>query len=59
DRDGAYGLRLRFSLGGVPFERWRERQERLGRFFGPDLAAELDQPAPGQLDLTLAPPVAP
>jgi hypothetical protein len=54
DRDGSYGLRLRFRLGAVPWERWQERQERLGRFFGPGLEAGLSQPAPGQLDLTLA-----
>jgi hypothetical protein len=55
DQQGGYGLRLVFACQGVPFSRWQERQERLGRFFGPGLRAELDQPAPGGLGLTLLP----
>jgi hypothetical protein len=55
DQHGGYGLRLVFACQGVPFGRWQERQERLGRFFGPGLRAELDQPAPGRLGLTLLP----
>jgi hypothetical protein len=55
DCDGAYGLRLGFATEGVPLERWRERQERLGRFFGPGLRAELSSEAPGQLLLSLVP----
>ena len=55
DCDGAYGLRLRFATEGVPLERWQERQERLGRFFGPGLRAELRSDAPGQLQLSLLP----
>jgi hypothetical protein len=55
DCDGRYGLRLRFSCEGVPYERWQERQDRLGRFFGPDLKAELSRPAEGQLSLALLP----
>lgn len=55
DCDGAYGLRLRFAIEGVALERWQERQERLGRFFGPGLRAELHSQAPGQLLLSLLP----
>lgn len=55
DLDGCYGLRLGFSTHGVPYERWQERLERLGRFFGPDLRAELTQPSPGTLSLCLIP----
>ncbi|MFM7313908.1 MAG: DUF2854 domain-containing protein [Cyanobium sp.] len=55
DCDGAYGLRLGFSTEGVPLERWQERQERLGRFFGPGLRAELTADAPGHLLLSLLP----
>ncbi|MCX5932319.1 MAG: acetylglutamate kinase, partial [Cyanobacteria bacterium] len=39
--DGGYGLVLHFLCQGVPAERWQAKQERLGRFFGPDLHAEL------------------
>ena len=55
DCEGAYGLRLSFATEGVPPERWRERQERLGRFFGPGLRAELDCDAPDHLLLSLLP----
>ncbi|MFN6131991.1 MAG: DUF2854 domain-containing protein [Synechococcaceae cyanobacterium] len=50
-----YGLRLEFDLHGVPADRWFERQERLGRFFGRGLRAELDQPRAGRLNLRLLP----
>jgi hypothetical protein len=55
DCEGAYGLRLGFALEGVPLERWQERQERLGRFFGPGLRAELRSDAAGHLLLSLLP----
>lgn len=50
-----YGLRLEFACHGMPFERWVERTERLGRFFGPGLRAELREPAPGRVSLSLLP----
>ncbi len=55
DCDGAYGLRLHFAVGAVPLTRWRERQERLGRFFGPGLRAELESIDPEHLVLSLLP----
>ena len=55
DCDGAYGLRLAFSCCGVPFARWQERQDRLGRFFGPGLRAELTQTSAGSFSLALLP----
>ncbi|MFO0119503.1 MAG: DUF2854 domain-containing protein [Cyanobium sp.] len=55
DCDGAYGLRLRFACEGVPLERWRERQERLGRFFGTGLRAELRSGPANSLLLSLVP----
>jgi hypothetical protein len=55
DCEGGYGLRLGFACEGVPFERWLERSERLGRFFGPGLRAELVADAPGHLLLSLLP----
>jgi hypothetical protein len=36
-------------------ERWQDRQERLGRFFGPGLVAELHPSSPGRLLLSLLP----
>lgn len=55
DCGGAYGLRLRFACEGVPQERWRERQERLGRFFGAGLRAELSSGPANSLLLSLVP----
>jgi hypothetical protein len=55
-----YGLRLCFALGAVPLPRWEACQERLGRFFGPGLRAELVPLPDNSLALTLSPrPVAP
>jgi hypothetical protein len=57
ERDGAYGLKLRFECGGVPLESWQDREARLGRFFGSGLSAEISQPSPGEVSLLLlAPP---
>jgi hypothetical protein len=50
-----YGLRLQFGLGAVPFPRWEACLERLGRFFGPGLRAELASLPEERLALTLRP----
>ncbi|MEB3334989.1 MAG: DUF2854 domain-containing protein [Cyanobacteriota bacterium] len=50
-----YGLRLTFATGAVPLPRWQAIQERLGRFFGPGLRAELAPLSEDRLTLTLAP----
>ncbi len=55
EASGGYGLRLTIECQGVPFERWQDRQDRLGRFFGPGLAADLQQAGPGRLTLSLLP----
>ena len=52
---GAYGLILRFRLNGVSLERWQARQDRLGRFFGPGLTAELRPLDASLLELALLP----
>ena len=52
---GGYGLRLEFALHGVAAERWFARQERLGRFFGKGLRAELEQPSADRLNVRLLP----
>jgi hypothetical protein len=55
DCSGTYGLRLAFRCEGVPLIRWQAQQERLGRFFGPDLVAEIEPKGPGAFDLSLLP----
>lgn len=56
---GGYGLRLTIECHGVAYERWQDRQERLGRFFGPGLTADLQQTSPGRLQLSLLPATTP
>ena len=53
--NGRYGLAMRFRTEGVPFERWQEKQDRLGRFFDKGLEARLSQPSSGELLLELLP----
>jgi hypothetical protein len=55
DCSGSYGLRLRFRRGAVGLERWQSQQERLGRFFGSGLRAELEPVGGDHLDLRLLP----
>jgi hypothetical protein len=51
--EGRYGLTLTFACGAVSVERWQDQAERLGRFFGRGLEAQLE-PLPGdQLKLSL------
>jgi len=52
---GGYGLRLLFERNAVALERWQERQDRLGRFFGPGLRADLAEEGPNRLSLSLLP----
>ena len=56
ERQGAYGLRLLFDTAGVDPQRWQDRRERLGRFFGPGLQASLSQPSSAQVLLELLGP---
>ena len=55
DCGGHYGLRLRFRCAGVPLERWQARRERLSRFFGPGLSAEIQAGRQGEFSLALVP----
>lgn len=59
DCNGAYGLRLQFAYGGVPFQLWQDRRDRLGRFFGPGLTAEVERLDDAHLRLSLLPQAGP
>tara|TARA_Y100001968_G_C19443944_1_gene764188 strand:- start:2129 stop:2686 length:558 start_codon:yes stop_codon:yes gene_type:complete len=54
-KDGNYGIRMRFKMGGVSIEKWQERKERLGRFFAKGLNAEFFCPSSTEIDLILLP----
>ncbi|MFM7653519.1 MAG: DUF2854 domain-containing protein [Vulcanococcus sp.] len=56
--DGRYGLAMRFRAAGVPYSRWQEKQDRLGRFFAKGLQAHLSEPARGEVLLELLPQAA-
>lgn len=51
--EGAYTLVLQFASPNMTFETWQEKRDRLERFFGPGIRAELSQPQDGQVDLAL------
>ncbi|MFK8186698.1 MAG: DUF2854 domain-containing protein [Phormidesmis sp.] len=52
-RDGAYALVLEFESPYVPFEKWQEKREKIETFFGPGIAAELEQPAEKKVALAM------
>jgi Protein of unknown function (DUF2854) len=56
EANGRYALRLGFRPGAVAPSRWQERLDRLGRFFGPGLQAQLETPSPDRLELSLIQP---
>ena len=53
EQDGCYGLELTFDCGAVPAERWQDQSQRLGRFFGSAMTAQVDPIGAHQLRLTL------
>ena len=55
EANGGYGIRMNFDTGGVAIDRWKEKQERLGRFFAKGLEAELISKSEQELDLRIIP----
>lgn len=51
--DGAYTLVLEFYSPLVSLEIWQQQQERVTKFFGPDIRAEVSQPKEDLIDLAL------
>lgn len=52
-RDGAYTLVLEFESAKIPFSKWQEKEERMTRFFGPNIAIGLTQPKADRVELAL------
>ncbi len=44
NRDGAYTLVLQFNTPAVPMATWQEKQDKMTRYFGPNVVVELTQP---------------
>ena len=51
--DGSYALVLQFYSPLVDFEKWQQQQEKIAKFFGPDIKAEVSQPEEDRVDLAL------
>lgn len=52
-RNGAYTLVLEFYSPLISFNTWKEKREKIERFFGPGLYAEVEQPEEERVDLAL------
>lgn len=53
EQGGAYALTLEFDSATVPFTVWQERLSKIEKFFGPNIRAEVTQPAENRIDLAL------
>ncbi len=52
-RAGHYALVLTFDSPHIDLEAWRKKQDRIARFFGPNLGAEIQSAEPNQIELVL------
>jgi len=50
---GAYGLVLEFDSPAVSFDLWQQKQEKMMKFFGPNIEIQLSQPTPEKVELAL------
>ncbi|MFN3360430.1 MAG: DUF2854 domain-containing protein [Pseudanabaenaceae cyanobacterium] len=53
DRSGRYALVLRFESPYFDLEAWQARQDKISRFFGPGVTAEISSPGPNTIDVAL------
>ncbi|MCS6958787.1 MAG: DUF2854 domain-containing protein [Pseudanabaenaceae cyanobacterium SKYGB_i_bin29] len=53
DRGGKYALVLRFSSPHFDLGAWQARQDKISRFFGPGVVAEITSPAEHTIDVAL------
>jgi hypothetical protein len=51
--DGAYSLILEFDSPDIPLDTWLEKQEKMTKFFGPNVKVVITQPDEDQIDLEL------
>jgi len=50
-----YGVSMKFKLCGVALEKWKTKQDRLGRFFAKGLIAEINTNQSNEVELKLIP----
>ncbi|HSM81922.1 MAG TPA: DUF2854 domain-containing protein [Nodosilinea sp.] len=51
--EGSYALVLEFDSAMVPFTTWVEKKEKIEKFFGPSVRADLSQPTEDRVNLAL------
>ncbi|ACK71465.1 conserved hypothetical protein [Gloeothece citriformis PCC 7424] len=51
--DGAYALILEFNSPFISWDMWQEKQEKIEKFFGPGIRAQITQPDEKRIDLAL------
>ena len=51
--EGAYTLIMQFDSPFISLEQWQEKQEKIEKFFGPDIKATIAQPGENYIDLAL------
>jgi hypothetical protein len=51
--DGAYALVMEFYSPFIALEQWQEKQEKIAKFFGPDVKAEITQVDTSRINLAL------
>jgi hypothetical protein len=51
--NAAYTLILEFDSPDVPLEKWQDKHEKITRYFGPNIRAELTQPQDNRVELAL------
>ncbi len=51
--EGKYSLILEFYSPLITFEKWQEKQDKITRFFGPDIRVELEKLEDNQINLAL------
>ena len=51
--DGSYTLIMKFYSPFFTLEQWLDRQEKIEKFFGPNIKVKITQPEESQIDLAL------
>ncbi|BAU65618.1 hypothetical protein STA3757_30070 [Stanieria sp. NIES-3757] len=51
--DGVYTLILEFASPFISLEQWQNKQEKIEKFFGPNIKANITQPEERMIDLAL------
>lgn len=52
--DGAYTLILEFDSPLIALERWQEKQEKIEKFFGPEIKASIARPTENRIEVGLS-----